>query len=317
MNRRRKERRRVNERKAKDVLKLQLNMTTPMELGLERQDGMEEMFSLKAIDGKDRSLPQTGHLESDDEIDADGVRVRSPSIELDSDEEDEEAARRVKKLEGNLDELYDEYQNRKLERDAKHKVKLNRAKARMAEGGEWQGIKEDGSDAEEDEDDSGDELVRMPAAESDSDTDSDDEMPSTSDPKASKKRARNGRLITDLRDEKAQAAAKSDKAKAAAVWYDQPVFKNVPGLAQLLQVESDDEKENEGAGAVRFAAQNDVADDEVSIGRRPSVFLAHLFTLQVMEWSTDEEDAGSVIEEVPLRDEQAEEDKSLSRAART
>jgi len=206
---------------------------------------------------------------------------------LPSDEEE----LRMHRLEGNMDELYDDFQNRRLERDAKQKARAVRMKKHISEGGEWGGIGEDKQSESEDEPNSGDELVQM---QRDEDTDSSkDEEGESSAPAAvtGQKRTRNGKLISDLQD---QDVVVTQKERAAAIWYDQKVFKGIKGLDALLK--------------------GDESEDEVEATAPASTKSLPDMSQDVLEWSSDEEGPPSDYEEVPLVDEQAREDASKSRA---
>lgn len=147
-SRKKKERRRENERKQKEIVRMQMNMTTPMDIGMDQagQFGENSMFALKPVDrhgavktvagGKMASVP------SDDDESEDSQTV--------NDESDDEGDR----LERELDSMYEIYQSNREERD----TKLSAKKARkQSEADEWEGLSnsENGSEDESVEDDSG------------------------------------------------------------------------------------------------------------------------------------------------------------------
>lgn len=238
---RQRERRKKNALKAREQLKLQLNMTTPMDIGMEAHAPGEDMFNLNLVDGK--KVPNSQTLLSDSEDDEAEFKIdprEEEENESDADLDDEE--RRIKQLEANLDEMYDAYQNAKLERDTKARAREARRKKRQEEGGEWAGIGQnsDSDDAEDSEPDN--EVQPDSTPESDSDSDSDSEAESTAAPRSNK------RLLTDLKDPAKSKKRKLDeKDRAAAVWYDQAVFKGVPGLDELLNEGEEDEDQEEEA----------------------------------------------------------------------
>ncbi|KAI5304881.1 AdoMet-dependent rRNA methyltransferase spb1 [Ascosphaera pollenicola] len=138
----RKERRKENERKQKDLMRMQLHMTTPMEIGMEQVGpfGETSVFNLKTaqkagdikkISGAQMAAESSSEEESSDETD------------LDSEEEEE-------RLERELDTLYERYQADKEERDTKARAK--RARIDM-ENDTFEGFsdRENDSDAEEEE----------------------------------------------------------------------------------------------------------------------------------------------------------------------
>jgi AdoMet-dependent rRNA methyltransferase SPB1 len=209
---------------------MQLNMVTPMDIGLERHDGIDDsdMFDLGEMEGAPRT--------------ANGLAFEGDG----SDEEDEDDSdlsdteRKTRKLESSLDALYDQYQQNKLERDAKHKVKEARRKRDAIEGGEWGGIKQGGDSEEEEES----EEEFDPAPKPSDDEDSDDELEEeangmTVDSDAGRGKAAS-KLVTDLSNLDKRLP---DKGRQAAMWFDQPVFKTMPGFEQLLNGDSNDVEE--------------------------------------------------------------------------
>ena len=137
---------------------MQLNMVTPMDVGLERQDGIDDsdMFDLGEVEGGVERRGVRGGLGSDAELDGgssgdEGSSAEDDDEESDADEDEDEKERRTRRLENNLDQLYDQYQQHKSERDAKHKAKEERRKRDAAEGGEWAGIKAPESDSEDED----------------------------------------------------------------------------------------------------------------------------------------------------------------------
>ncbi len=151
------ERRRANEIKTRTIQRMQLKMTAPLDIGLEQTDaalghGQEDMFDLgDASNGLRRKgglnrLIDESDVESDDEDEAAGFDDESDGGDEILDE-DEERERKVAGLEDELDGLYDSYQERLKERDAKYRVKEARRKNKERE--EWHGIQPQGSDDED------------------------------------------------------------------------------------------------------------------------------------------------------------------------
>lgn len=314
---RNRERRKRNAQRARETLKLQLNMTTPMDIGLESHAPGGDMFNLNLVDGKKVSADQQPMSDSDDEAEFmidQGQQGRNADDEDDADLDDEE--RRVKELEANLDEMYDNYQNQKLARDAKHRAREARKKKRAQEGVEWNGIQND-SDKDSDDVDSEADSQVQPSEGSDSDSDSDSDA-SESESSRPTGKGKNKRLLTDLQDPSKQKKRKVDeKDRAAAVWYDNPVFQNVPGLDKLLEPEEEEEEEAEDqdqASEDDEASASETEDDRKAMSKPKSKGLFQ--PDEVVEWSSDEdEDDG--YEVVPSKDYQDEEDKALERSERT
>ncbi|KAF2686696.1 hypothetical protein K458DRAFT_334624 [Lentithecium fluviatile CBS 122367] len=201
--RRKKQRRQENERKQKEIVRLQMNMTTPFEIGMEQAgpQGDDSMFGLKAIDkagallkiakGKMATVVEREKSDSEEE-------------EITDDEED--------RLERELDAMYGEYVEQKSARDAKYRAKRAR---KEDEDGEWHGF----SDSNEEES-SDEELVE----DEDSDWSDDEEAPQ--------------KLITDLERD---GSTKSGLTKRAARFFDQDIFKSIDGLEELEEAEEDNE----------------------------------------------------------------------------
>lgn len=131
-----KERRKENEKKRKEILRMQLHMTTPMDIGMEQ----DSTFSLRragsdsarnAVASARDPVPES---ESEDES------------ETDSDEESDEDG---DNLERELDSMYEQYQERLEERDSKLRAK----KARKAyEAEDWDGFSDSDKENSDDED---------------------------------------------------------------------------------------------------------------------------------------------------------------------
>jgi AdoMet-dependent rRNA methyltransferase SPB1 len=155
----RKERKKNNEKKARELLKLQLHMTAPE--GLDNEDralaGEEEIFDLGEGEREaERQGRSTGLGEALTEVDGLSEEEEEEAEEENDDDEvldsDEERELKLGDLEGQLDGLYDEYKERMAERDAKWRVKQARAKDKNFDS--WHGIRE-GSDSEDERVDKG------------------------------------------------------------------------------------------------------------------------------------------------------------------
>ncbi|KAF1815101.1 Spb1 domain-containing protein [Eremomyces bilateralis CBS 781.70] len=193
-----KERRRENEKKQKEVVRMQLNMQTPMELGLEQDIQGEGMFGLKAVDGAGLSkkiakgrmhIP----LPADDQKKAEAEQAE---------DEDEESDPEEDALERSLDDMYDDYQGRMADRDAKFRAKKAR---KEREGNEWHGFEEEEEEEVEDSDD------QIQVEEEDSDSSDEEDEPR--------------QLVTDLD----QDAGKTEGGltRRAAMFFEQDIFKGL------------------------------------------------------------------------------------------
>ncbi|OAP62593.1 ribosomal RNA large subunit methyltransferase J [Fonsecaea erecta] len=128
------ERRKENERKRKEIVRMQMHMTAPFDIGLEQSGPGAEgsMFSIKAADKVQDSVPT-----ADDMVDEENSESETPYDDSESDED--EAGDR---LERELDLMYETYQQRREEADAKARAKRAR---KEKETDEWEGL----SDAED------------------------------------------------------------------------------------------------------------------------------------------------------------------------
>lgn len=208
-----KQRRQENERKQKEIVRMQMNMTTPFEIGLEQAgpQGEDSMFALKQID-KAGALPKIarGKMAT--------VVERKPE---ESSEEEELSDEEEDQLERELDSMYSEYVEQKSARDAKYRAKRAR---KEDEDGEWHGFSDSNKEESSDE-----ELVQ----DEESDISDDEETPQA--------------LITDLEREN---TTKNGLTKRAARFFDQDIFKGIDGLDELdeenedsgIDVEEGDEK---------------------------------------------------------------------------
>lgn len=272
----RKERRRRNEERQKRVLKMQLQMTTPMDIGMDIQDEAlqgEDFFTLQHGGGNKR-VADGEEAEADSEAE-DGRQERSSTVQESGDSGDEEE-RRLSRLEDEVEGMYEEYQQRLSERDAKHRVR--EARKANKHNDEWYGFKDEdggnGQDAEEggsdaESADGGFEaLQRRKMQEETYDTDDEEDdaderemheaMEMEKQRRSAMKRKRDesvngfghddadelesanddeGNLLQTL---ESKDARKQQQSREAAIWFDNPLFKAVNGL------EAGDDEDSEG-----------------------------------------------------------------------
>ena len=214
---------------------MQLQMTAPLDIGLEQTDavlrGQEDMFDLgdaerasgrtgypKAVDTDEESVEPNESLH--DNIPDEGV--------VDTDEEQDD---RLQTLEDDLDGLYETYREKLAERDTKFRVREARRNDKRRE--DWAGIGKGGSQDDTDEEDEGggwDEMEQLKARDDDSDSwaDTEDEMSSSQLAKrkqpdqqgTSRKKAR---MLTSLSEPKIAF----HEGKNTAVWFSQDIFKGL------------------------------------------------------------------------------------------
>ncbi|XXH00777.1 hypothetical protein Hte_007128 [Hypoxylon texense] len=211
------ERRKENDKKQKEIVRMQLHMVAPMDIGMEQAGpaGPDSMFALKPIDKKGAvNRIVKGRMAVLSEAEAKKDRDSGIGSSGETDEEDEEEDR----LERELDNMYDQFRERKAESDAKYRAK----KARQEhEDGEWEGLSADEQQSSDE-----DEMQ----VDSDEDSDEEDSVPSKP-------------LITDLDNAPAGSGGLS---KRATNFFSQGIFKDIPGILdepEAEEMEVDDENE--------------------------------------------------------------------------
>ncbi|MCJ1478793.1 AdoMet-dependent rRNA methyltransferase spb1 [Lambiella insularis] len=142
-SRRKRERRRENERKQRETVRMQMHMLPPKEIGLEQSgpNGEDSMFALSIVDksgtvgrlvrGRMMIIPH-----SDEPVN------HKPSAGSDESSDEEEDL-----LDRELDVLYEQYQDKKSELDAKFRAR--KARRDHSDGG-WEGLSEDEHSVSED-----------------------------------------------------------------------------------------------------------------------------------------------------------------------
>ncbi|KAI1005662.1 AdoMet-dependent rRNA methyltransferase [Podosphaera aphanis] len=231
--RRKRERRRENEKKQKEIIRMQLHMTTPMEIGLEQAgpNGDGSMFALRTVEQSDvvnkiskgkmtLISDETKHKESEQFID---------SNEETDDEQDG--------LDRELDALYEQYQERRSDADAKFRAKKAR---KEHDDGEWEGCSVDGNLSDDDE---------LIADSSDSDSCSDNET-------IVKKP-----LLTDLQSQTKNANGLS---RRAAQFFDQDIFKEIGGNPEEESGSDQEADENETLANAKASDSANVQESEES-----------------------------------------------------
>lgn len=142
-SRKRKERRKENERKQKEIVRMQMNMTTPMDIGMEQAGpiGDGAMFNIKPVnrDGAERTIARGKMASLIDEEEKESDHAAS-----DNETDDEED-----RLERELDSMYEKYQESREDRDTKLRAKRDRQKYEKDD--EWEGFSNSGSEDENDE----------------------------------------------------------------------------------------------------------------------------------------------------------------------
>ncbi|KAJ1737527.1 AdoMet-dependent rRNA methyltransferase spb1 [Coemansia sp. Benny D160-2] len=254
----RKERRRINDKRRRQIVKLQLNMTTSADVAMDDEGG-GDLFRASSVE-KARGAHVLNDLRQED-VDAVKVGVDGVSDEelvdlgarpMDSDESDsdfdaeqgpiqgddtgnygdgDDDASRLRQIEEEMDHMYASYIERQRERDARFDVK----RKRQSEG-EFAGFSDDeksngnasSSDGESDAE----------SASSQDDASDDDEIRSMM---RQAKKAKTGKRAQANKSSSQQEDVRL--AGRAALWFDQPTFKGAGGV-DLANVTDDEESED-------------------------------------------------------------------------
>ncbi|GAB5591801.1 AdoMet-dependent rRNA methyltransferase spb1 [Umbelopsis nana] len=267
-------RRKANEKRAKTLQRMQLNMVVPSDIGMEQEgpDGHHSLFGLSKIN-KAGALQEVRKgdmslLDVDDNLLDDGdyhiEEVAGKSQRDDDDDEEDyvDSDEGDVELEQQLDQMYETYIERQSERDAKYKVKKMRAKEN-----EWKGF--DAQQNESDDDMESDEGERRKDKDEDfsddSDSESEDELPVST---LLKKKSKNP-LLVDLSNEDAEMnmVTKTGLTKKAAMFFDQDAFKGIEGI----DLGDDDEEEEESEGEDDDAMEEFDDESDADMQTVPSV----------------------------------------------
>ncbi|KAF9240873.1 FtsJ-domain-containing protein [Melanogaster broomeanus] len=219
-----------NEIKTKTIQRMQLQMTAPLDIGLEQMDaslgtGQDDVFDLTGAERGLRTRGGISKLASDDEMPSDEGELE---VEEESDDEildsEEERERKVFALEAELDGMYDAYQEKLKERDAKYR--------------EWGGVK--GRDGNESDDDSSEDggWDKMEAAKEMGDDSSSDESDDEG-PAVGQKRKRSD---------------SAPKKHVELVWFSQDVFKDLD--------EPDENDEDEDESGMEMSSNSGKAQED-------------------------------------------------------
>lgn len=203
------ERRRRNELKAKEITRMQLGMLNPIDIGIEAaQVGADQLFSLKDVEksgqagtlakGKMNMIP----VYEDKKKEVTEIEIGENPLE-DAD-----------RLEDELDNMYSAFHQRRAEADAKYRMKRLRDEILDSE---WNGF-EDKPEATASDDDSEDGMVYDEDFQSSDDSGDDEEITVKNEEK---------KLLTSLDINKAKVNGLS---KQAHNFFKQDLFKDVAGL---------------------------------------------------------------------------------------
>ncbi|KAG2159968.1 Spb1 C-terminal domain-containing protein [Suillus bovinus] len=259
------ERRRANEIKTKTIQRMQLQMTAPLDIGLEQIDaslgmGQEDMFDLTCTERQLRNKGGIGIIRVDDDTPED---EDEDEVVAGDDEEDEvldseeERDRKASRLEAEMDGLYDAYQEKLKERDSKFQARQARQKNGMLE--KWDGIQDD-EKSESDEEGGWDRMETAKGDDDDSSDESDDEEHETRGqkrrrPEATEMRSnKKVRLVTKLEEPAAGS-------RISQVWFSQDLFGGVEGLDDIEGEEEGEEEDIDMASAQHDGDEEEWQDD--------------------------------------------------------
>ncbi|KAK9766680.1 AdoMet-dependent rRNA methyltransferase spb1 [Basidiobolus ranarum] len=272
-------RRRKNEIRTKNLQRMQLNMVTPTEIGIEQLNG-ETLFDIHKIK-KSQTLENIYDGDMDIVISSDedkGIGGGDDSDfdigkdpNADSDEEE------TNYLGDELDQMYEEFQNRQMERDAKFKVKKLREKE-----GEFKGFSKDQSDSDsEDEQNAG---PKHDVSDSSEDSESDEESYSNLKKK--------NPLVVDLKKKEDKTPTASGLSKKAALFFDNKLFS---GIEEDDEDDEEEEEEEEEEIVPRKRKAVEIEEEEEEESDNESDF--EIVPLEKDDdefWSDDGEEAGKV-----------------------
>ena len=232
-------------------------MTAPLDIGLEQIDpslgmGQEDIFDLTGTERELRNKGGIGVIRVDDETpeDEEDHEVVEDDVEDEVLDSEEERDRKTLQLEVELDGLYDAYQEKLKERDARFKAKETRRKNGLLE--EWGGIREDDDDESDEEGGWDHTEAKKGGMDNDSSDESDDEEPETPGRKRRRpedtgmKPGKKMKLVTKLEEP-------TTGSRASQVWFSQDLFGGLDGL---------DEMEEEGREDIDMTSVQSVGGEE-------------------------------------------------------
>ena len=141
ISRKKKERRKENERRQKGIVRMQMHMTTPQDIGLEQigPNGEGAIFNVKTVEKAQNPARITKRQMEDVEDEGSDTSDHSAIDTATDDEAD--------LLDRELDVLYESYQQRKEDRDAKERAKRARKQRDTDEFGGFSGSEAERADS--------------------------------------------------------------------------------------------------------------------------------------------------------------------------
>jgi AdoMet-dependent rRNA methyltransferase SPB1 len=224
-------------------------MTAPLDIGLEQHDaslslGQEDLFDLG---GAEQGLSRRGGLKKFTSNQESGLDGEHEGLGDDGDEDVEyDPAAKLAAMELELDGMYDAYQGRLRERDAKFKVSESRK--RNAEREEWVGIQGNTENNASDEEPGG--WEEMERAKRDVDESSSDDSDDDDDIRPNpQKRPRDAEVLPGAKRPRLVSnldGMQPPSSQNAKVWFSQDVFGQIDqDLSNLTDDDSDDDSDDE------------------------------------------------------------------------
>ncbi|TDL28368.1 FtsJ-domain-containing protein [Rickenella mellea] len=258
------DRRKANEVKARTIQRMQLQMTAPMDIGMEQHDaalgGQDDIFDLGTAEmglKKKRSVTAViGDEDDDAESDEDGAGAHEEEEDDEPMDSEEEREKKVAELEAELDGLYDAYKERLQEKDAKARAKEAREKDQNRRE-TWGGIQSKGSDDGDSSDEEGgwDQVAKVKECVDNSSSDDDSDIDEDNEVAIGQKRKRSDAPASDIKQKKTRLITKlSDPAGArkTQLWFEQDVFAGMNDLEAISDGDEggnnlDDEDDDDGS----------------------------------------------------------------------
>lgn len=227
-------------------------MIAPLDIGMEQQDaalgtGQEDFFDLGRTENGLRESSSARFLTDDNgDLIVESDDEEEDEQDRDADVMEDEREEKLRNLEVELDGMYDAYQGRLRERDAKFKV--NESRRKNTEREEWNGIQEETSDGSESEEGGWDGMQDAKFNDSSSSSGHSDSEDPPSAAGLKRKRSENvvtnskrPRLITDLK----QPTSGKPSNTATQIWFSQDVFTGLEDLNGLSDSDGTDDAEND------------------------------------------------------------------------
>ncbi|KAK9478318.1 Spb1 C-terminal domain-containing protein [Lipomyces japonicus] len=213
---RKRDRRKRNEQRQKEIIRMQMGMVTPMDIGIEAaQVGADSLFSLKDVE-------KSGQLEtlSKGKMNIIVTNEDKKKNEHEEIEVGEDSDADADRLEEEMDNMYEMYQTQRAENDTKYRAKKAREENSDTE---WNGFEEPDSDSEGDDDDDDDSLKFDEDYRSEDEPFDDDD----DDDEQQQPRVKKNKLLTNLERSDAKVNGLS---KDAHKFFSQSVFEGIDGM---------------------------------------------------------------------------------------